>query len=56
MSSSINKRGEITLTRGDSFMVQVGIKKDESIVLKSPNGTKYKIAVDDSGNITTTAI
>lgn len=28
MSSSINKRGEITLTRGDSFMVQVAIKKD----------------------------
>ena len=28
MSSLVNKRGEITLTRGDSFMVQVGIKKD----------------------------
>lgn len=27
-----------------------------SIVLKSPNGTKYKIAVDDSENITTTAV
>ena len=32
------------------------VKKDGSIVLKSPNGTKYKIAVDNSGNLTTTAI
>ena len=32
------------------------VKTDGSIVLKSPNGTKYKIAVDDSGNLTTTAI
>ena len=32
------------------------IKTDGSIVLKSPNGTKYKIAVDDSGNLTTTAV
>lgn len=28
----------------------------DGIVLKSPNGTRYKIAVDNSGNITTTAI
>lgn len=32
------------------------VKTDGSIVLKSPNGTKYKIAVDNSGNITTTAV
>ena len=32
------------------------VKNDGSIVLKSPNGTKYKIAVDDSGNITTAAV
>ena len=29
---------------------------DGGIVLKSPNGTRWKIAVDDSGNLTTTAI
>ena len=29
---------------------------DSGIVLTSPNGTKYKIAVDDSGNLTTTAV
>ena len=32
------------------------VKTDGSIVLKSPNGTKYKIAVDDSGNLTTTLV
>lgn len=32
------------------------VTKDGGIVLRSPNGTRYKIAVDDSGNITTTAI
>lgn len=32
------------------------VLKDGSIVLRSPNGTRYKIAVDDSGNITTTAV
>ena len=29
---------------------------NDGIVLKSPNGTKYKITVDNSGNLTTTAI
>lgn len=32
------------------------VLKDGSIVLRSPNGTRYKIAVNDSGNITTTAV
>lgn len=32
------------------------VLKDGSIVLRSPNGTRYKIAVDNSGNLTTTAI
>lgn len=30
--------------------------RSDGIVLKSPNGTRYKLAVDNSGNITTTAI
>lgn len=29
---------------------------DSGIVLRSPNGTRYKIAVDDSGNLTTAAV
>ena len=32
------------------------VLKDSSIVLRSPNGTRYKIAVDDSGVISTSAI
>lgn len=40
------------ITRSNAFEVL----KNGSIVLKSPNGTKYKIAVDDSGNLTTTAL
>lgn len=32
------------------------VLKDSSIVLRSPNGTRFKISVDDSGNLTTTAI
>ena len=32
------------------------ILKDNSFVLRSPNGTRYKIAVDDTGNLTTTAL
>lgn len=45
-----NSNGNIT--RSNAFEVL----KDGSIVLKSPNGTRYKIAVDDSGNITTAAV
>lgn len=45
-----NSNGNITRSNA------LEVKTDGSIVLKSPNGTKYKIAVDNSGNITTTAI
>ena len=44
--------GNGNITRSNALEV----KKDGSIVLKSPNGTKWKIAVDDSGNISTTQI
>ena len=45
-----NANGNITRSNA------LEVKTDGSIVLKSPNGTKYKIAVDDSGNITTAAV
>ena len=38
-------------TRSNAFEVL-----QDGIVLKSPNGTRWKIAVDDSGNIATTAL
>ena len=45
-----NSNGNITRSNA------LEVKKDGSIVLKSPNGTKYKITVDDSGNLSTTAV
>lgn len=45
-----NANGNIT--RSNAFEVT----KDGGVVLKSPNGTRYKITVDDSGNISTTAV
>lgn len=32
------------------------IRGNDNVVLISPNGTRYKISVDDAGNISTTAI
>ena len=43
-----NANGNIT--RSNAFEVT----KDGGIVLKSPNGTRYKVTVDDSGNLSTT--
>lgn len=45
-----NSNGNIT--RSNAFEVT----KDGGIVLKSPNGTRYKIMVDDTGAISATAI
>ena len=35
---------------------RTGMETQTSIILASPNGTKYKVAVDDTGVLTTTAI
>lgn len=43
--------GSSHTARSNAFEVRL-----DGIVLKSPNGTRYKIAVSDSGAITTTAI
>lgn len=45
-----NSNGNITRSNA------LEVKKDGSIVLKSPNGTRYKITVDNSGNLTTSAV
>ena len=29
---------------------------DRGLILRSPNGTRYRVQVDDSGNLTTTAV
>ena len=43
--------GSSHTARSNAFEVRT-----DGVVLKSPNGTRYKITVDDSGNLTTTAI
>lgn len=45
-----NSNGNITRSNA------LEVLKDGTIVLRSPNGTRFKIAVDNSGNLTTTAI
>ena len=45
-----NSNGNITRSNA------LEVTKDGGLILKSPNGTKYKIAVDNSGNLTTTAV
>ena len=45
-----NSNGNITRSNA------LEVLKDGSIVLRSPNGTRYKIAVNDAGNISTTAV
>lgn len=45
-----NSNGNITRSNA------LEVLKDGTIVLRSPNGTRYKIAVDNSGNLTTAAI
>ena len=45
-----NSNGNITRSNA------LEVRKDGSIVLKSPNGTRYKISVDDRGNLTTAAV
>lgn len=45
-----NANGNIT--RSNAFEVTV----DGGVVLKSPSGTRYKITVDNSGNLTTAAV
>lgn len=44
--------GDGNITRSNAFEVT----KDGGIVLKSPNGTRYKISVDNNGEISTAAI
>ena len=44
---------KVTVIDGD---VSVGINTTHGIVLTSPNGTSYRLIVDDSGNLLTTLI
>ena len=48
-----------TVTSGQNYQVRnllIGRPMDKGAIMTSPNGTKYKITVDDSGNLSTTAV
>ena len=49
-NGGFNSNGNITRSNA------LEVKKDGSIVLKSTNGTRYKVVVDDSGNLSTMAV
>lgn len=40
----------------DGITTQGSIEASGGIVLTSPNGTKYKVTVDNDGSLTTTAV
>ncbi len=58
MGTRITKAGG-TVTSGQNYQVRnliVGRPMDKGVILHSPNGTRFKITVGDSGNLSTTAI
>jgi hypothetical protein len=36
--------------------IRVGIDTSQGLVLTSPNGTQFRLSIDDSGNITSTPV
>ena len=47
--------GTSNTARSNLFEIRDNSGQTE-VIIKSPNGTKYKLTVDDSGNLTTTAV
>ncbi len=47
-----NPASKLTVTGGDAEVTG----SDKGLILESPNGTRYRIKVDNSGNLTTTAV
>jgi hypothetical protein len=48
-----NATSKLTIIGGD---VSVGLNTSHGVILTSPNGTAYRLIVDDSGNLSTTAV
>ncbi len=48
-----NATEKLTVRDGD---ISVGINTSTGLILTSPNGTRYRLIVDDSGNLSTTAV
>lgn len=57
--SSINSTTAFAVGNGTSATARsnaLEVTKDSGLVLKAPNGTRYKISVDNTGALTTTAL
>lgn len=50
---SINPTAKLDVQSGD---IRVGVNTSTGLVLTSPNGTKYRLIVDDLGNLSTTPV
>jgi hypothetical protein len=48
-----NPTSKLTVHGGD---ISVGVNTDHGVVLTSPNGTSYRLIVDDSGNLSTVSV
>lgn len=48
-----NPTSTLTVRGGD---ISVGVSTAHGIILTSPNGTEYRLIVDDSGNLSTTSV
>jgi hypothetical protein len=51
--ATTNPTSKLTVHGGD---ISVGISTAHGVVLTSPNGTQYRLIVDDSGNLSTVAV
>ncbi len=49
----INKENDFEIESGSDIKFN---SSDEGVILKSPNGTSYRVTIDDSGNLIRTAI
>jgi hypothetical protein len=52
-TSALTVLGEVNVINGN---ISVGINTNNGVVLTSPNGTKYRLIVDDSGNLSTVSV
>ena len=48
-----NPTSKLTVRGGD---ISVGVNTSHGVILTSPNGTQYRLIVDDSGNLSTVLV
>jgi hypothetical protein len=48
-----NPTSKLTVSGGD---ISVGVSTSHGVILTSPNGTQYRLIVNDSGNLSTVTV